>query len=128
MRERDERTAIVANRESRKVSTRRRQRRFTEIAMNDAQLRPAIEEHALPDLCALQHRSRIFRQVWFDDERMEMAGGDMRLQATGSDRVLQRPVNREFYRDIPIGGTTCTRVPTPVIGVNREREDIGRTH
>ncbi len=128
MRQRDERTAIVANGESGEIPTRRRQRRFTEIAMDDAQLRSAIEEHAFADIGALQHRRRVFREIWFDDEWREMAGGDLRLQATSSDGLLQRPVNREFYRDIPVRGTTRTRVPAPVVGVNREREDIGRTH
>ena len=87
MRERDERAAIVANGQSRKVPARRRQRRFAEIAMNDAQLRSAFEEHALPDLCALQHRRRIFRQVGLDDERMEIGG---RRPAAAGDRPRPR--------------------------------------
>ena len=126
--QRDERPAIVTNGESGKIPTRRRQCRFAEIAMDDAQLRSAFEEHAFPDFCALQHRRRILGQVGLDDERREMSGRCLWLQATNVDGFFQRPIYRQFDRNIPVSGTARARVPTPVIGVNREREDIGGTH
>lgn len=62
--------------------------------MHDAQLRFAIQEDALSSFCSLEHCRCIVGKVRFDDERREISGGCLWLEATGVDGFFQCPVDR----------------------------------
>jgi hypothetical protein len=83
--------------------------------MNDAQPRSTFEEYTLPSVGSLQHRGSIIGKVGFDDERRQMSCSFLRLQAAGYHRLVERPINRQFDRNIPIRRATRTRVPAPIV-------------
>jgi hypothetical protein len=92
--QRDERAAIVSNGKSGKIPTRRRQGGFTQVAVNNAQLRAPVEEDALTLGRSLEHRRGAFRKVWLDHEGRQMPGRRLGPQTAALNCLLQRPINR----------------------------------
>jgi hypothetical protein len=96
--------------------------------VDDAQLRPALEEDALAGVSSLEHRCRTIGKVGLDYKRCKVTGLGLRQKASASDCLLQCPENRQLDRHIPLGGATLTRVPAPVVRMDRQREYFVRTH
>ncbi len=94
MRQGDKRAATISHRETGKIPTRGWQRSFSEIPVDDAQLRFPFEENALACQGSLQHRRGIIGKVRFDNKRVQMPGSFLRSQTATRNCVLQRSVDR----------------------------------
>ncbi len=92
--------------------------------MHDAALAGAVVEHATAVFIAFEHRPHATWKIGLDDKRIGRTGCGCNPEPRPYQRIAQGPIDGEFNRHVPIRGATRTRVPTAVIGMKTEREDI----
>jgi hypothetical protein len=127
MRERDEHSTTVAQRHAGKVPARRGQRRFTKVAMDDAEVRAALEEDAFAAIGPLEYRRGVIGTIRFDDERRERLSRGGHTQCPDADRLGKRAVHRDLNWHVPIGAATDARMAAFIVSMDAEREHT-RTH
>ena len=109
------------------VPAGRRQRLLAEVAVHDAQARLPLEEHAGARLEPLEDRGRVFRQRRVHHERIEARPPRREVfRRPAATRLLERPVDGELHRHVPVHRAADARMAAAVVGVNAQSPDFPR--
>jgi hypothetical protein len=125
VRQRNRRAALVADRDAREVAAGRRKHLLPEIAVNGAQPRAAVEEHASAFRRPREHRRGTARKVVPRDEQCAAFFFGLRdaAQTAARQRIAQPAVHGKLDRHIPLGRAALARMAAAVVGMDAQRID-----